>query len=403
MDKNEFNYPVELPGAGADTKMWAMEHEIEPQAVQQIRRVADLPWVDGLRIMPDVHLGAGATIGTVIASKSAIVPSAVGVDIGCGVNAVRTNLFRDQVEDFLPQLRSLIEASIPVGFNSHEKNISSGIKGDADFWKRFKDLNAPVQAFEGRALKQLGTLGGGNHFIELCTDSSDRIWITLHSGSRNIGKEIAERHIEVAKSLPSAADLPDKELAVLLLGTPEADAYRHDVEWAQEFAMRSRSMMMSLVKKVLRDFAAAGHPGFSFDIKFDDEINCHHNYVAVEQIEGVDTVVTRKGAISAYKDQLALIPGSMATGSYIVRGRGNPESYYSASHGAGRKMSRGEAKRRFTVEDVEESMKGIESRKDAGVIDEITYAYKDIHDVVAAQEDLVDVVEHLQTILCVKG
>lgn len=401
-------YPVALAGAKAETLMWAHEHEIEPQAVQQIRRVAALPWVDGLRIMPDVHLGAGATIGTVIASESVIVPSAVGVDIGCGVNAVKTNLTLEDVHDHLPALRSRIEAAIPVGFNSHDKNISSGVKGDKDFWARFKDLNAPVQKIEDRALKQLGTLGGGNHFIELCTDSEDRIWITLHSGSRNIGKELAERHIEVAKSLPENQDLPDKELAVLFLGSRESIAYRHDLEWAQEFAMRSRSMMMSLVKRELAAYFASLYHATrdladAHILVFDDEINCHHNYVSSEEINGKQMIVTRKGAISAHDGELALIPGSMATGSYIVRGLGNPDSFYSASHGAGRKMSRGEAKRRFTVADVEKSMDGIEARKDSGVIDEIEYAYKDIHEVVAAQDNLVDVVEHLQTILCVKG
>jgi tRNA-splicing ligase RtcB len=396
----EFDYPVALPGAKAPTLMWAMEHEIEPQAVQQIRKVADLPWVHGLRIMPDVHLGAGATIGTVIASESVIVPSAVGVDIGCGVNAVRTNLTLETVHEHLPKLRSLIESAIPVGFNSHERNISSGTPGDEAFWGRFKDLKAPVQKLEDRALKQLGTLGGGNHFIELCTDAEDRIWITLHSGSRNIGKELAERHIDVAMKLPENADLPDKSLAALFLGTPEATAYRHDLEWAQEFAMRSRSMMMSIVKRTLGDYFLADQ---GFVPLFDEEINCHHNYVATENIEGRDMIVTRKGAISAHKGQMALIPGSMATGSYIVQGLGNPDSYYSASHGAGRKMSRGEAKRRFTVEDVEKSMAGIESRKDSGVIDEIEYAYKDLHAVIAAQDDLVSIVQHLQTVLCVKG
>lgn len=399
-------FPVKLPGAGADTQMWAWEHDIEPQAVQQIRRVADLPWVDGLRIMPDVHLGVGATIGTVIASKTAIVPSAVGVDIGCGVNAVRTNLYLKDVEDILPQIRSAIERSVPVGFNSHDKNISSGVKGDKEFWGRFKDLHADVSKLEGRALTQLGTLGGGNHFIELCTDSEDRIWITLHSGSRNIGKEIAERHIAVAKSLPENADLPDKDLAVLPLNTIQAAEYRHDVEWAQEFAMRSRSMMMSLVKRELRHF-------FDFltdeaALKFDDEINCHHNYVDTETIDGTEFIVTRKGAISAHNGELALIPGSMATGSYIVRGKGNPDSYYSASHGAGRKMSRGAAKRAFSGDDngaaeIAKQMGNIESRRDSGILDELPGAYKDIHDVVKAQDNLVDVVEHLQTILCVKG
>jgi tRNA-splicing ligase RtcB (3'-phosphate/5'-hydroxy nucleic acid ligase) len=393
------NYPVSLPGAKAPTLMWAWEHEIEPQAVQQIRRVGDLPWVYGLRIMPDFHLGAGATIGTVIASESVIVPSAVGVDIGCGVNAVKTNLKREDIEDDLPKLRSLIEAAVPVGFNMHERSVAShDLPGHGwhDFWSRFRDLHSGVQRNESKAMKQMGTLGGGNHFIELCTDSQGFVWITLHSGSRNVGKELAERHIEIAKKLPENQDLPDKELAVLFLNTPQAEAYSHDLKWAQEYAMRSRSVMMALVRNVLRS-------KYQSRVQFEDEINCHHNYVAHEEIDGKDMVVTRKGAISAHKGQLALIPGSMATGSYIVRGLGNPDSYFSASHGAGRKMSRSAAKRQFTVEDVERSMAGIEARKDAGVIDEIEYAYKSIHDVIDAQTDLVEAVEHLQTILCVKG
>lgn len=393
------DYPVALPGATHETLMWAWEHEIEPQAVQQIRRVADLPWVHGIRVMPDVHLGSGATIGTVIAAEQAISPSAVGVDIGCGVNAVKTNLKREDIEDDLPKLRSLIEAAVPVGFNAHDRSISSkDLPGHGwySFWSDFKDLDSSVSRLESRAQKQMGTLGGGNHFIELCTDSEGFIWITLHSGSRNIGKELAERHIAIAKKLPQNADLPDRELAVFLKDTPEMDAYRRDLSWAQEYAMRSRSVMMSLVRNVLRD-------KYEDKIKFEDEINCHHNYVAEEEIDGVEMLVTRKGAIRAGAGDLALIPGSMATGSYIVRGLGNMDSYQSASHGAGRKMSRSAAKRQFTVEDVERTMEGIESRKDAGVIDEISLAYKDIHAVIEAQEDLVDVVEHLQTILCVKG
>lgn len=397
MSSNE--YPVALPGAGHETLMWAWEHEIEPQAVQQIRRVADLPWVHGVRVMPDVHLGSGATIGTVIAAEQAISPSAVGVDIGCGVNAVKTNLKLEDVDKDLAKLRSAIEAAVPVGFNSHDRSIGSkDLPGHGwfAFWSDFKDLDSSVSRLESRAQKQMGTLGGGNHFIELCTDSEDFIWITLHSGSRNIGKELAERHIAVAKKLPQNADLPDRELSVFLKGTPEMDAYRRDLQWAQEYAMRSRSVMMSLVRNVLRE-------KYADKVSFEDEINCHHNYVAEEEIDGVEMLVTRKGAIRAGAGDLALIPGSMATGSYIVRGLGNMDSYQSASHGAGRKMSRSAAKRQFTVEDVERTMEGIESRKDAGVIDEISLAYKDIHDVVAAQTDLVDVVEHLQTVLCVKG
>ena len=393
------DYPVELPGADHQTLMWAWEHEIEPQAVQQIRHVAALPWVYGVRVMPDVHLGSGATIGTVIASEQAISPSAVGVDIGCGVNAVKTNLKREDVEDDLHKIRVAIEAAVPVGFNSHDHSLAeSGLPGRGwyQFWGEFKDLDKGVQRLEDRAHKQMGTLGGGNHFIELCTDSADYIWITLHSGSRNIGKELAERHIEIAKKLPQNQDLPDRELSVFLRDTPEMSAYRRDLEWAQEFAMRSRSVMMSLVREVLRKQYPAR-------VQFEDEINCHHNYVAEEEIDGTPMLVTRKGAIRAGAGDLALIPGSMATGSYIVRGLGNDASFQSASHGAGRKMSRGAAKRQFTVEDVERSMAGIEARKDAGVIDEIEYAYKDIHEVIEAQEDLVSVVEHLQTVLCVKG
>lgn len=398
----ENSFPVELPGAKARTLMWANEWEIEPQAVQQIRNVGALPWVDELRVMPDVHLGAGATIGTVIGSTSAICPSAVGVDIGCGVNAVKTNLKRDDVEDVLHKLRLAFETAVPVGFNAHEDVVADRYLREFGAYSRvihlrsgFNTLHAPVSKLVDRAGKQLGTLGGGNHFIELCTDSEDNIWITLHSGSRNIGKELAEYHISIAKTLPHNQDLPIKELAVFLKDTPEMVAYRDDLMWAQNYAATSRSIMIGLIKREVSKVLP--------ETEYEDEINCHHNYVAEETHLGTEMIVTRKGAISAKGGELALIPGSMATGSYIVRGLGNEDSLTSASHGAGRKMSRSEAKRRFTVEDVEKSMSGIESRKDAGVIDEIEYAYKDIHEVIEAQDNLVEVVEHLQTILCVKG
>jgi tRNA-splicing ligase RtcB len=398
-------YPVSLPGAKHETLMWAHEYEVEPQALAQIRNVAALPWVHGVRVMPDVHLGVGATIGTVIASKDAISPSAVGVDIGCGVNAVKTNLTLEDVDGDLHKLRLLIEAAVPVGFNGHARNISSGVPGDKAFWSRFKDLDPAVKQLEDKALKQLGTLGGGNHFIELCTDADDTIWITLHSGSRNIGKELAERHIAVAKTLPQNKDLPDRELSVFLADTPEMAAYRHDLEWAQEFAMRSRSMMMSLIKGVVYNFYNFTLPS---GVKFEDEINCHHNYVSEETVDGQKMLVTRKGAINAGRGVLALIPGSMGTGSYIVRGLGNDASYQSASHGAGRKLSRGAAKRAFTGSDSGESeikrqLGDIESRTDSGILDELPEAYKDLHSVIEAQSDLVEAVTHLQTILCVKG
>ena len=402
---SENTFPVELPGAKTRTLMWANEWEIEPQAVQQIRNVGALPWVDELRVMPDVHLGVGATIGTVIGSTSAICPSAVGVDIGCGVNAVKTSLTRDDVDDILHKLRLAFEQAVPVGFNSHPEAVklpgASKLQGEVNsLLSGFKSLQANVGELESRAGKQLGTLGGGNHFIELCTDADDNIWITLHSGSRNIGKELAERHITVAKTLPHNQDLPIKELAVFLKNTPEMQAYRHDLMWAQRYAATSRSIMMGLIKREVSKVLP--------ETKYEDEINCHHNYVAEETHNGVEMIVTRKGAISAKNGELALIPGSMATGSYIVRGLGNEDSLTSASHGAGRKLSRGAAKRAFLGDDdgateIAKQMGTIESRRDSGILDELPGAYKDIHEVIAAQDNLVEVVQHLQTILCVKG
>lgn len=400
MTENEF--PVELRGAKTRTLMWAHEHEIEPQAVQQIRNVGALPWVDELRILPDVHLGVGATIGTVIGSTSAICPSAVGVDIGCGVNAVKTSLNRDDVDNHLHKLRLAFESAVPVGFNAHGSEVRDSVSGvnTSKLRNDFSTLNMDASNLESKAGRQLGTLGGGNHFIELCTDSEDNIWITLHSGSRNIGKELAEYHISIAKSLPHNQDLPIKELAVFLNDTPEMLAYRHDLMWAQRYAATSRSIMMNLIKREVSKVFP--------DAKFEDEINCHHNYVAEETHNGVEMIVTRKGAISAKGGELALIPGSMATGSYIVKGLGNEDSLTSASHGAGRKLSRGAAKRAFSGDDdgaseIARQMGNIESRRDSGILDELPEAYKSIHEVVEAQRNLVEVVEHLQTILCVKG
>lgn len=402
-------YPVAVPGTKSPVLMWALEHEVEPQAMQQIRNVAELPGMYGIRVMPDVHLGDQATIGTVIAMEQALAPSAVGVDIGCGVNAVKTNLFLEDLDARdLQTLRARFENVIPVGFNKHEREVNSvqlGVGSTKQFWDRFGDLSIRDQLDkkESDAYCQLGTLGNGNHFIELCTDSENRIWVTLHSGSRGIGNLIARIHIEIAKGLPQNQDLPGhlKGLSMFYKGTPEMEAYRNDLYWAQDYAMISRKIMMALVKRELSDYMR-DRPGQKF-VKYEDDINCHHNYVAEEIIDGKEMIVTRKGAIFAGKDALALIPGSMATGSYIVRGRGNPASFQSASHGAGRKMSRSAAKKEFTVEDVERTMRGIEARKDASVIDEISLAYKDLDSVIEAQTDLVDVVEKLDTILCVKG
>ncbi|MET8424605.1 RtcB family protein [Nocardia sp. NPDC004860] len=406
-------FPVELRGTRAQTLMWAHEHEVEPAALQQLRNIAQLKWVYGVRVMPDVHLGKGATVGSVIAMKDAVAPAAVGVDIGCGMEAVLTSLTAADLPDNLHSLRSRIEAVLPVGFASHHDPVNvnrlnaevfgqraagTTLRAGWDrFWKTFDSLDPAVQARESKAHKQMGTLGGGNHFQELCIDTEQRVWILLHSGSRNIGKELAERHMTVARRLPHNADLPDRDLAVFLSGTPEMDAYRHDLTWAQEYAARNRAVMLALVCKAVRD------EFHGLDVRFDDPISCHHNYVAEELIDGIPMLVTRKGAVRAGAGDLALIPGSMGTRSYVVRGKGNPASFQSASHGAGRRMSRNAAKRQFTVADLVAQTEGVESRKDAGVIDEIPAAYKDIDQVIAAQSDLVDIVATLRQVLCVKG
>ncbi|MEC3957239.1 RtcB family protein [Nocardia sp. CDC153] len=406
-------FPVELRGTRAQTLMWAHEHEVEPAALQQLRNIAQLEWVYGVRVMPDVHLGKGATVGSVIAMKDAVAPAAVGVDIGCGMEAVLTSLTASDLPDNLHSLRSRIEATLPVGFRAHDDPVdvnrlnaevfgqhSAGTTMRAGwdrFWKAFDSLDSAVHARESKAHKQMGTLGSGNHFQEICIDTEQRVWILLHSGSRNIGKELAERHMAVARALPHNADLPDRDLAVFLSGTPEMDAYRRDLTWAQEYAARNRAVMLALVCKAVRD---------EFDglaVHFDEPISCHHNYVAEEVIDGMPMLVTRKGAVRAGAGDLALIPGSMGTRSYVVRGKGNPASFQSASHGAGRRMSRNAAKRQFTVADLVAQTEGVESRKDAGVIDEIPAAYKDIDQVIAAQGDLVDIVATLRQVLCVKG
>lgn len=404
-------FPVELPGTRARTLMWANESDIEQAALQQLRGLARLEWVHGVRVMPDVHLGKGATVGSVIAMRDAVSPAAVGVDIGCGMESVRTDLTANDLPDDLGSLRSRIEAAVPVGFHAHKNPVDvraltgqpSGVNtatlrsGWDRFWSAFDALEPGVASRESKAHKQMGSLGGGNHFIEVCLDSDDTVWILLHSGSRNIGKELAERHIAHAKDLPHNQNLPDHDLAVFVSGTPEMTAYRHDLTWAQEYAARNRAVMLALVCQAVRT---------EFDdrpVQFDEPISCHHNYVAEETIDDVPMLVTRKGAVRAGAGDLALIPGSMGTRSYVVRGKGNPDSFQSASHGAGRRMSRNAAKRQFSVDDLVAQTEGVESRKDGGVLDEIPGAYKDIDDVIDAQRDLVDVVATLRQVLCVKG
>ncbi|WP_328391792.1 RtcB family protein [Nocardia sp. NBC_00416] len=404
-------FPVELSGTRARTLMWADEHEIDDAALQQLRNIARLEWVHGVRVMPDVHLGKGATVGSVIAMRDAVAPAAVGVDIGCGMESVRTDLTAADLPDDLRALRSAIEAAVPVGFAAHQhpvqvRKLAPGPSGVATttlrtgwdrFWSAFGDLDEAVAPRESKAHKQMGSLGGGNHFIEVCLDQDDQVWILLHSGSRNIGKELAERHMAVARGLPHNRNLVDRDLAVFLANTPEMAAYRRDLTWAQEYAARNRAVMLALVSQAVRDQFPTR------EVCFDTPISCHHNYVAEEKIDGIPMLVTRKGAVRAGAGDMALIPGSMGTRSYVVRGKGNPASFQSASHGAGRRMSRNAAKRQFTVRDLIAQTEGVESRKDAGVVDEIPAAYKNIDEVIDAQRDLVDVVATLRQVLCVKG
>ncbi|HNP55412.1 MAG TPA: RtcB family protein [Gordonia sp. (in: high G+C Gram-positive bacteria)] len=378
-------FPVSLTGATAPTLLWAQETSIEAAALDQLRRVSRLPWVHGV----------------------AVCPAAVGVDIGCGMAAVKTDLVAADLPDDLSGMRSAIEAKVPVGRHGHDSPVNTarlhfgaggGASGSWDpFWKRFTDLHRGVRQLDTRAQRQMGSLGGGNHFIEVCLDDEGAVWIMLHSGSRNIGKELADRHMAVAAKLPHNTDLPDRDLAVFVAGTPEMDAYRRDLEWAQEYAARNRAVMLALVCAAVRE----SFPGRQ--VRFDEPISCHHNYVAVEEIDGIELLVTRKGAIRAGTGDLGLIPGSMGTGSYVVRGLGSAESFYSASHGAGRRMSRSKARKTFTAADLVEQTAGVESRKDFGVVDEIPAAYKDIDEVIAAQTDLVEVVAHLRQVVCVKG
>ena len=377
-------------------KLWTDIESVEPQALAQLENMARLPWVfKHIAVCPDVHYGKGATVGSVIAMKNAVSPAAVGVDIGCGMAAVKTSLTAADLPDSLAALRSMIERDVPVGFNSHDGHSENTVLLNSHLMHFFHDLHPAVQGLRQRAWNQLGTLGGGNHFIELCLDEAQNVWLLLHSGSRNIGKSLAELHISTARSLAHNADLPDKDLAVFLRGTPEMEAYRRDLNWAQQYAFANRATMLDILKDTLRDFFE--------DIEFSTAITCHHNYVSEETHFGEDVVVTRKGAIYAGRGTLGLIPGSMGTRSYITRGLGNPDSYNSASHGAGRRMSRGEANRRYTVDDLALETAGVECRKDAGVIDEIPSAYKSIDEVMENQKDLVEIVHTLKAVLCVKG
>jgi len=410
----ERNYQVIQPDQGVPIKAWTVGVPFEETAEKQLRNVASLPFVHKwVAVMPDAHAGVGATVGSVIATSGAVIPAAVGVDIGCGMIAARTSLRAADLPDSLAGLRAAVERAVPHGRTNNGAPGDRGAWGEvpapvagawAELLPRFEAIVAKhPRVGRGSAPEHLGTLGTGNHFIELCLDEEDRVWIMLHSGSRGVGNRIGSYFIELAKQDMRRyfINLPDQDLAYLPEGTEHFRDYLEAVGWAQDYAMQNRELMMAAVVRALEEQARAGElPPFDAHV---EAVNCHHNYVAREHHYGKNVLVTRKGAVRAQLGDLGIIPGSMGARSFIVRGRGNPESFCSSSHGAGRVMSRAEARRRFSVADHEAATAGIECRKDEDVIDETPAAYKPIDDVMRAQQDLVEIVHTLKQVLCVKG
>ena len=380
-------------------------NDIDSDSIEQLKKMAQLQFIHShIAVMPDVNVGKGATVGSVIPTQHAIIPAAVGVDIGCGMNAVRLNLKASQLPDNLAPLRHAIERKVPVGFELH-KQIKAKASSIIPLEKRLQPiiqkhpgLVRMLRKFDATWQKQLGTLGGGNHFIELCLDENQDVWIMLHSGSRGLGNVIGTYFIELAKKEAQHrfGHVPDKDLSYFAEGSASFNDYVEAVEWAQNYAFENRREMMRLILEAIRPLL----PPFQMT---KEAINCHHNYVSRENHFGEDLLITRKGAIRAGQDELGIIPGSMGARSYIVKGKANPESFCSCSHGAGRKMSRNKAKLLFSQDDLIQQTQGIECRKDAGVIDEIPSAYKDIDQVMANQSDLIEIVHTLKQILCIKG
>jgi len=407
----EAKYNVLSAEKGVPIKAWTKGVPLEDQARAQLLNVAQLPFIfKWVAAMPDVHWGIGATVGSVIPTKGAIIPAAVGVDIGCGMMAVQTDLNARDLPDNLKGIRTAIEKAVPHGRTNH------GGRGDVGAWRQIPAHNLDVwrtlkprydgilekhpKLDRGNHSNHLGTLGTGNHFIEVCLDEAGQVWFMLHSGSRGVGNRMGSYFIELARKDMQKffINLPDKDLGYFSEGAEHFDDYVEAVEWAQDFARFNRDLMMEQIVNAVR--ASGEVRPFVAELK---AINCHHNYVARERHYGQDVLVTRKGAVRAREDDMGIIPGSMGARSYIVRGKGNPESFMSCSHGAGRAMSRTEAKRRFTVEDHRRMTEGVECRKDAGVIDETPAAYKPIEAVMAAQRDLVEIVHTLHQVVCVKG
>jgi len=409
--KTDFNYILINPSHGVPIKAWVKGVPLKREAEQQLRNVASLPIVyKWVAAMPDVHWGMGATIGSVIPTKGAIIPAAVGVDIGCGMMAVQTTLNARHLPDSLRSLRSTIERAVPHGRTNNGQKHDQGAWGTIPQhhlkeWGRLKPTYDGILAKHprlnrGNDVNHLGTLGTGNHFIEVCLDGQESVWFMLHSGSRGVGNRIGMYFIELAKRdmRKWMRNLPDVNLSYLKEGTESFDDYVEAVQWAQDFAMTNRRLMMENLLQAVRDSGELP----PFDTTH-EVVNCHHNYVTVESHYGQEVWVTRKGAVRAGIDDMGIIPGSMGARSFIVRGKGNPESFESCSHGAGRAMSRGAAKRRFTLADHEQATHGVECRKDQDVLDETPGAYKSIDAVMAAQQDLVQIVHTLRQVVCVKG
>lgn len=380
-------------------KIWASDLELE--AEKQVRNMGNMPFIQShVAVMADAHAGKGSTVGTVIATMGAIIPAAVGVDIGCGMCAVKLPFKITEFPDSLAVLRSSIERSVPVGF---EQNKEASARVNDALCTIPGDVSTRKGINLDKIARQVGTLGGGNHFIEVCQDTDNGAWVVLHSGSRNIGKTLAEVHINNAKDLMKKyfIDLPDQDLAYLAQGTDEFKNYISDLIWAQNYAKVNRNEMMIRVLKDISYFLYKEDRGTQAMTSL--WVDCHHNYTAMENHSGKNMWITRKGAVSARAGELGIIPGSMGTKSYIVEGLGNEDSFCSCSHGAGRRMSRTKARERFTQEDLEKQTAGVECRKDDAVIDEIPGAYKDIDQVMLNQKDLVKPLYELKQLLCVKG
>lgn len=404
------NYSYHKTG-GVPLKLWDSHRAFDDGAMRQLHNVASLPFIHNhIAGMPDVHFGMGATIGSVIATKGAIIPAAVGVDIGCGMMAVQTTITANHLPDNLRTVRSAIEASVPHGRTDNGGKNDRGAFADlpnshACRWRSIKDryealIEKHPKAKAFNTYRHMGTLGTGNHFIEICLDENNSVWVMLHSGSRGAGNRIGSYFIEKAKKEMERyyidRFLPDQNLAYLVENTELFDDYIIAVEWAQEYALENRKAMMeatlSAMRRELPEFAIT-----------DMAVNCHHNYVARENHYNSNVLITRKGAVRARKGDLGIIPGSMGTGSFIVRGKGNKDSFCSCSHGAGRVMSRREAKKSITLQQHAKAMTGIEARLDADVLDESPAAYKDINSVMDAQSDLVEVVHKLRQVVNIKG